>query len=646
MTRGFLWALSIAALLAVGCGGERGKDGASGDVRLAFKGSDATDVDRPDGPPGPEDGWVRDDVAPSADGGPGPADVESPPPGTPCVSDCTGKECGYDGCGGLCGQCSFGEYCAAGTCVPGDCQPDCAGKACGDDGCGGLCGQCKADDVCQAMAGCVDGVCQYAPKSCDDGDLCTVDSCDPLSGCTTSLEPGPCSWPGNWHFEAENPVLVPTAGAQPQGADNVYAPDVLYFQDQWWMFYGAQGGDGHDAIFVARSNDLVHWQKHPSDGNPQPVVDHGGSNHVNDPSVVLVNGTLYMYYTEAPTGEEDEVHLATSTDGLSWTKQGKVVDVGPPGSWEPDRVGRPSVLYEDGEFRMWYDGQVYGVARHVGYATSGDGYNWSKHPGNPVLKYEGAVDVDRVGNWYVLLSEGGGGTYLHVAKDPFHWHSLGLIWGKSGEAWDQYGQVTPFLLTVAGQAVAIYFGGASHNCWCKNRIAMAWPNDGSCEPSCQGAQCGPDGCGGSCGSCPGGQACSNGQCEAGPQDCSGCLVGADSCDEACQGAGKKGGWCGNPGSTDPDECCACEDWGPCEQCLDGYANCKEACQHSGYPGGHCAAPDSTDPKECCACDPDTGCEGCLVGASSCMEACQGAGKSYGWCASPGSQDPSACCACM
>ena len=42
------------------------------------------------------------------------------------------------------------------------------------------------------------------------------------------------------------------------------------------------------------------------------------------------------------------------------------------------------------------------VARHVGYATSSDGMTWTKHPTNPVLLNEGAIDVTRVGDRYVM----------------------------------------------------------------------------------------------------------------------------------------------------------------------------------------------------------------------------------------------------
>lgn len=48
------------------------------------------------------------------------------------------------------------DYC---ECVrPGACKPDCTGKLCGSDGCGGLCGACAGGENC------VSGVCQLAPS--------------------------------------------------------------------------------------------------------------------------------------------------------------------------------------------------------------------------------------------------------------------------------------------------------------------------------------------------------------------------------------------------------------------------------------------------------------------------------------------------
>jgi len=359
---------------------------------------------------------------------------------------------------------------------------------------------------------------------CDDGNLCTADAPDGNGGCVFLPEPGPCQWPGKWFHSGQNPVLVPTPSNSGQGADNIYAPDVMKINGVYWMWYGGQGNDGHDSIFLARSKDLVTWQKHPAWSAPASLVDHGPANHVNDPSVVLVNGTFYMYYTEAFTAENDLVHLATSQDGMTWAKQGAVVELGPPGAWDSGKTGRPSALYEEGEFRLWYDGWTPGQGRHVGYATSPDGYTWTKHPANPVVMNEGAVDVEHFGEWYVMLTESGSGTNLYVAKDPLKWQSVGQILAKSGAGYDQFGQVTPFLYVEDDQPKALFFGGASDVCWCKNRVGLALM----------------------------------GQDIAG---CSGCLAEQPSCQGACGEAGFTFGFCGQPGSDDPGACCACcHDW--------------------------------------------------------------------------------------
>lgn len=121
-------------------------------------------------------------------------DWDASRPGTcgSCTPDCTGRECGGDGCGGSCGTCPVGLSCdVSGTCICGgtlcsgecvdtdtdesncgecgilcgadefcaggvcQCMPDCTGRECGDNGCGGLCGSCPAERTCDATGTCV-----------------------------------------------------------------------------------------------------------------------------------------------------------------------------------------------------------------------------------------------------------------------------------------------------------------------------------------------------------------------------------------------------------------------------------------------------------------------------------------------------------
>jgi hypothetical protein len=133
-----------------------------------------------------------------------------------CAPKCDGKECGDNGCGGSCGECDANEECnddsqcqCAGTsiecggvccdvgqiCVEGACcMPICDGIECGSDGCGGSCGQCSDNDVCNGEELCAEGQCLAGEAlDCADDNLCTDDSCDPVAGCLNVNNTIPCT---------------------------------------------------------------------------------------------------------------------------------------------------------------------------------------------------------------------------------------------------------------------------------------------------------------------------------------------------------------------------------------------------------------------------------------------------------------------
>jgi len=85
------------------------------------------------------------------------------------------------------------------------------------------------------------------------------------------------------------------------------------------------------------------------------------------------------------------------------------------------------------------------------------------------------------------------------------------------------------------------------------------PIPGCCAPSCGDAVCGDDGCGGSCGSCPDGIPCNNGQCTY-PCGDGECGAGEDSCD------------CPADCPDDPNSCSPCECDGAGGNCY-----CDEGC---------------------------------------------------------------------
>ena len=144
-----------------------------------------------------------------------------------------------------------------------------------------------------------------------------------------------------------------------------------------------------------------------------------------------------------------------------------------------------------------------------------------------------------------------------------------------------------------------------------------------CDPNCTGKVCGGDGCGGSCGQCPGGQQCVGGQCQCLP-DCDGKQCGDDGC----------GGSCGN--CTGDEEACVngqCQCQVSCVGKVCGDDGCgglcgdcvgQDICQ-----GGQCVCLSDCTAKECGAdgCGGDCGIcpEGqkCQNFTCACAPACEG-----------------------
>ncbi len=93
------------------------------------------------------------------------------------------------------------------------------------------------------------------------------------------------------------------------------------------------------------------------------------------PTVIYREGEYKMWYT----GYDSVTHsicYATSPDGITWTKHGPVINKGTTG--EPDSIsmGYPTVIF-DGEYKMWYAGKD-SFNWRILYANSSDGIAWTK----------------------------------------------------------------------------------------------------------------------------------------------------------------------------------------------------------------------------------------------------------------------------
>lgn len=129
-------------------------------------------------------------------------------------------------------------------------------------------------------------------------------------------------------------------------------------------------------IFYATSADGLSWTKHGVVVDADPP---GGAGYplTNRPCVLNENGTYKMWYSGLDQSGIRRILYATSPDGLSWTKHGVVFDVGPPGSLEETGVTTPFVVRQGGRYLMWYAG-LKGSEGRMFLATSMDGLSWTR----------------------------------------------------------------------------------------------------------------------------------------------------------------------------------------------------------------------------------------------------------------------------
>ncbi len=267
----------------------------------------------------------------------------------------------------------------------------------------------------------------------------------------------------------------------PHTHGNIYAPDIIRDGAIFRMWYGGQGKDGHDRISCAESADGQNWLRQGV------VLKDDLANHINDPSVVAVNGKYFMYYTRTEKDVVDRIDLAISGDGRNWVPKGPVITAGLEGTWDSLSVGRPSVIFHNSKFKMWYDGRkdfppdapVKGVptsttsSRSVGYATSEDGIRWVRHQGHPVFGLDaGAVDVKFLWDRFIMLYESREGTRYAVSDDGLKWNERGVFVAKSRSSIDAFGHVTPFLFVDREKHhYRLFVGAAEATTWDHNSIA-------------------------------------------------------------------------------------------------------------------------------------------------------------------------------
>ena len=202
-----------------------------------------------------------------------------------------------------------------------------------------------------------------------------------------------------WKRYTLNPVHASTGGLGP-------AWESQFVKDQWLlndgsqnvMYYSGFNASNKFQIGRATSSGYISWSEDSS--NPLIAlgsagsIDEGGCSFpvvVKDANETDATRVWKMWYAATDGSGKQTVAYAHSSNGVSWTKYGKVIDVGSAGSWEavgviPGCIWRTS----DGTWYLFYGGRKNSAAPsrwQGGVATfTNPESTYTKFAGNPTLQ--------------------------------------------------------------------------------------------------------------------------------------------------------------------------------------------------------------------------------------------------------------------
>ena len=205
---------------------------------------------------------------------------------------------------------------------------------------------------------------------------------------------------------------------------------LLYYYGDSIGYTASLEGVTHSSIGVAYSYDGINWTKSPAN----PVFTKGNvgdwdGTWIESPAILYNENTneLQMWYNGTDTTTwKIQIGLATSSDGINWTKHASnpVLQNGVLGTYDDMWIGTPAVIYENNHYEMWYSAASstnYNAITHkfdtltICFATSSNGINWIKNAANPLFNtFTSPYDslVDNGGPWAAdVIFDGNSNTY-------------------------------------------------------------------------------------------------------------------------------------------------------------------------------------------------------------------------------------------
>ena len=209
-----------------------------------------------------------------------------------------------------------------------------------------------------------------------------------------------------WTKQGDDPIIE--TKDVPYAKIAMYASSVLWEDGCWVLFfytwdsklYPSSSVIGRTTQCVAGPA-LTDWLP-----DPEPILKPGAAGDWDEkqvlaPHVLKTENGYIMYYSGVGASGIQMIGMATSTDGVTWTKYNDpattdkpyansdpIFQPGEKGAWDASWVHQPRVFQTADGWVMIYRGTSdrNGSTMKLGLAISTDGIHWERYTGNPIFK--------------------------------------------------------------------------------------------------------------------------------------------------------------------------------------------------------------------------------------------------------------------
>jgi predicted GH43/DUF377 family glycosyl hydrolase len=204
---------------------------------------------------------------------------------------------------------------------------------------------------------------------------------------------------------------------QPAEGSGICAPGAIVLDGAVHLFYQSYGQFPRDFICHATSTDGVTFTRDPSNPVVMPQGDWNNGRAI-DADVIAFNGELLLYWaTRDPSGKiqmlgASSAPLDSEFSRSSWVQRCVKPILKPELDWEQDCVEAPAAIVHGGRVYLFYAGAYNCKPQQIGCAISSDGINFIRASDKPLLRPGNPGDWNACESGHPYAFEHDGRAYL------------------------------------------------------------------------------------------------------------------------------------------------------------------------------------------------------------------------------------------